>query len=186
MYAGGVESRAGQRELNLGNRRVIGKLVWKHVREMRALCLVLIVGTLVLQWLAVAIAGRDAAAIAALVAVLVGSCFAAATALLAFSGERDRGTDLRLLAMSAAPGDLLVAAIIASGSGFVAVAGVGLLHGIIVAGTDEVMASLRASMYFSLLPPFFLVGGLVCRTTCLLYTSPSPRDRTRSRMPSSA
>ena len=25
-----------------------------------------------------------------------------------------------------------------------------------------------------------------CDTTCLLYTSPSPRDRTRSRMPSSA
>ena len=25
-----------------------------------------------------------------------------------------------------------------------------------------------------------------CRYTCLLYTSPSPRDRTRSRMPSSA
>ena len=25
-----------------------------------------------------------------------------------------------------------------------------------------------------------------CGTTCLLYTSPSPRDRTRSRMPSSA
>ena len=25
-----------------------------------------------------------------------------------------------------------------------------------------------------------------CNTTCLLYTSPSPRDRTRSRMPSSA
>ena len=24
------------------------------------------------------------------------------------------------------------------------------------------------------------------KTTCLLYTSPSPRDRTRSRMPSSA
>ena len=30
------------------------------------------------------------------------------------------------------------------------------------------------------------VDGLeICRT-CLLYTSPSPRDRTRSRMPSSA
>ena len=26
----------------------------------------------------------------------------------------------------------------------------------------------------------------VCLATCLLYTSPSPRDRTRSRMPSSA
>ena len=28
--------------------------------------------------------------------------------------------------------------------------------------------------------------GRVAATTCLLYTSPSPRDRTRSRMPSSA
>ena len=30
------------------------------------------------------------------------------------------------------------------------------------------------------------VGGTVDFKTCLLYTSPSPRDRTRSRMPSSA
>ena len=29
------------------------------------------------------------------------------------------------------------------------------------------------------------IGGVTC-DTCLLYTSPSPRDRTRSRMPSSA
>ena len=29
-------------------------------------------------------------------------------------------------------------------------------------------------------------GGLGLGMTCLLYTSPSPRDRTRSRMPSSA
>ena len=29
-------------------------------------------------------------------------------------------------------------------------------------------------------------GGLTDYYTCLLYTSPSPRDRTRSRMPSSA
>ena len=28
--------------------------------------------------------------------------------------------------------------------------------------------------------------GVVNNITCLLYTSPSPRDRTRSRMPSSA
>ena len=28
-------------------------------------------------------------------------------------------------------------------------------------------------------------GGITC-AICLLYTSPSPRDRTRSRMPSSA
>ena len=29
-------------------------------------------------------------------------------------------------------------------------------------------------------------GGVCACSTCLLYTSPSPRDRTRSRMPSSA
>ena len=40
----------------------------------------------------------------------------------------------------------------------------------------------------------FLLGGSICSRSCafcqvnncLLYTSPSPRDRTRSRMPSSA
>src|SRR5665811_2606379 len=30
------------------------------------------------------------------------------------------------------------------------------------------------------------VDKIACRKACLLYTSPSPRDRTRSRMPSSA
>ena len=35
--------------------------------------------------------------------------------------------------------------------------------------------------------PFFLGGRLdIYFFPCLLYTSPSPRDRTRSRMPSSA
>ena len=37
------------------------------------------------------------------------------------------------------------------------------------------------------LPPILkVVAAKVSNTTCLLYTSPSPRDRTRSRMPSSA
>ena len=31
-----------------------------------------------------------------------------------------------------------------------------------------------------------LAGAVLAPGTCLLYTSPSPRDRTRSRMPSSA
>ena len=38
-------------------------------------------------------------------------------------------------------------------------------------------------------PPGFTITTDVCteyNTFCLLYTSPSPRDRTRSRMPSSA
>ena len=33
---------------------------------------------------------------------------------------------------------------------------------------------------------FMNPGGSVKDRACLLYTSPSPRDRTRSRMPSSA
>ena len=32
----------------------------------------------------------------------------------------------------------------------------------------------------------FEIGRFPATETCLLYTSPSPRDRTRSRMPSSA
>ena len=35
-------------------------------------------------------------------------------------------------------------------------------------------------------PGDLLVVGCTTDNTCLLYTSPSPRDRTRSRMPSSA
>ena len=36
--------------------------------------------------------------------------------------------------------------------------------------------------------PIFIILGIFVRlnSICLLYTSPSPRDRTRSRMPSSA
>ena len=34
--------------------------------------------------------------------------------------------------------------------------------------------------------PNFMIQGGDPTGTCLLYTSPSPRDRTRSRMPSSA
>ena len=41
--------------------------------------------------------------------------------------------------------------------------------------------------YYRMQPRFELEYGATDRlTTCLLYTSPSPRDRTRSRMPSSA
>ena len=32
----------------------------------------------------------------------------------------------------------------------------------------------------------FIKSGAVVRNACLLYTSPSPRDRQKSRMPSSA
>ena len=44
--------------------------------------------------------------------------------------------------------------------------------------------------FFSLAYARYLTAGmflfLACLSICLLYTSPSPRDRTRSRMPSSA
>ena len=47
---------------------------------------------------------------------------------------------------------------------------------------NELAAAMNdnASFFSTVLP---LSGGTM---TCLLYTSPSPRDRTRSRMPSSA
>ena len=48
----------------------------------------------------------------------------------------------------------------------------------------------QTSVYLLYIAPGKLVGGtapiLSDAFTCLLYTSPSPRDRTRSRMPSSA
>ena len=47
----------------------------------------------------------------------------------------------------------------------------GLRSVVILEGTSKVLEKVRIS------------GGGRC---CLLYTSPSPRDRTRSRMPSSA
>ena len=34
--------------------------------------------------------------------------------------------------------------------------------------------------------PLVLEGDWACTRTCLLYTSPSPRDKRQSRMPSSA
>ena len=42
----------------------------------------------------------------------------------------------------------------------------------------------RFALLFILLVVLAALAGLV--SVCLLYTSPSPRDRTRSRMPSSA
>ena len=41
----------------------------------------------------------------------------------------------------------------------------------------------RALFFASAIHRYYLTAQF---TTCLLYTSPSPRDRTRSRMPSSA
>ena len=40
-------------------------------------------------------------------------------------------------------------------------------------------------IFHRVIPDFMIQGGCPLGT-CLLYTSPSPRDRTRSRMPSSA
>ena len=47
---------------------------------------------------------------------------------------------------------------------------------------SDIKGLIHVSIYFSLLS----IVGYLAYLTCLLYTSPSPRDRTRSRMPSSA
>ena len=62
---------------------------------------------------------------------------------------------------------------------------------------DEVVKAMQQSELPQMLKPdsnysireFIEVCGTLgegCMSACLLYTSPSPRDRTRSRMPSSA
>ena len=58
------------------------------------------------------------------------------------------------------------------------------LHGALVARSQNHLGSLRWDLLElnDLLSPFLGAGFYYC----LLYTSPSPRDRTRSRMPSSA
>ena len=52
----------------------------------------------------------------------------------------------------------------------------------VVAGTNPKKAGTDVEG----IPIYGSVGDAVEATGCLLYTSPSPRDRTRSRMPSSA
>ena len=54
-----------------------------------------------------------------------------------------------------------------------------LLYGLVVFGLASALAGLAWSA-----PVLILARAL--QGVCLLYTSPSPRDRTRSRMPSSA
>ena len=59
---------------------------------------------------------------------------------------------------------------------------IGVPLGILLGKTDLPLKHLFVVLFTLplLLPPYFLA------VACLLYTSPSPRDRTRSRMPSSA
>ena len=61
-------------------------------------------------------------------------------------------------------------------------------------GSPEFPAMLPTTIVLKEIPAgTFIMGGATIQNdapevsiTCLLYTSPSPRDRTRSRMPSSA
>ena len=57
-----------------------------------------------------------------------------------------------------------------------------------VANTTSAMRSLAQAARARIDGPVIAITGSVGKTStnCLLYTSPSPRDRTRSRMPSSA
>ena len=67
--------------------------------------------------------------------------------------------------------------------------------------TDLALIAVFAALVavLAVIPPMFMVGAVpfalqmvavmlapMVLGSCLLYTSPSPRDRTRSRMPSSA
>ena len=87
--------------------------------------------------------------------------------------------------------------------GFVALMlGIGLLMGFILLSWIGVIPirnlfvyMVSVAIFWTLITMFAILGGVAIaidaldnddRYYCLLYTSPSPRDRTRSRMPSSA
>ena len=62
-----------------------------------------------------------------------------------------------------------------------------VVHNGIVENHEELRAELRSEgIRFSSQTDTEVIAHLVQHYICLLYTSPSPRDRTRSRMPSSA
>ena len=71
-----------------------------------------------------------------------------------------------------------------------------LVIGAGASGASVAYEATRRGLSVALLEAGDIGGGTSCRSTkllhggvrylCLLYTSPSPRDRTRSRMPSSA
>ena len=48
------------------------------------------------------------------------------------------------------------------------------------------VGAMDMDVYRKIIDDFGFRGGVVTFGTCLLYTSPSPRDRQKSRMPSSA
>ena len=67
--------------------------------------------------------------------------------------------------------------------------GSALLTGdVFAAGTSTVVGTVTvdAAGNYTFSPDVLFTGEAEFTYTCLLYTSPSPRDRTRSRMPSSA
>ena len=58
-----------------------------------------------------------------------------------------------------------------------------------ISGASGVIYGVRALEVLKAIPDIethLVLSAAAKRTLCLLYTSPSPRDRTRSRMPSSA
>ena len=61
-----------------------------------------------------------------------------------------------------------------------------LIGGLILVAGHTVLAIQQDWAFFTGLGLIILGVGMLKPNICLLYTSPSPRDRTRSRMPSSA
>ena len=86
---------------------------------------------------------------------------------------------------SLAGGNVAAAVSATSASSVIGIIATPILAALLIGGGGEISLSSLEGVVLQLQLPF-LAGQAVRPLICLLYTSPSPRDRTRSRMPSSA
>ncbi len=110
--------------MNRNSWSVFQWLLWKHFREMRAVALAVLLAIIAGQWGLNLVVDREEYKDACVLLLILGElgafCFALASCTLIFTEERQRGTDVRLLAMGIRPQTMLLAAIVSGVGGWLA------------------------------------------------------------------
>ncbi len=108
------------------------RLAWKNYRETRVLWCALAGGVFVCQWLYVLSLGENADPFArvtlGIISITLGACGAIASVVLSVCGEREHGTEARLVAMRVGPLAFLGAGITTALSGFALISCVSLAN----------------------------------------------------------